>query len=79
MPYALYFDDTQITSPLPSRCDVWKWADAAGLLVDVPLRDEDGKPDRVLHSRYRIEPCRRPFVASDLVMAALFVNKAREH
>lgn len=58
MPYALYLNGTQISSPLPSRSDVWKWADAAGLLVDVPLRDEDGKPDRILHSSYRIAPSR---------------------
>lgn len=51
MPYALFDDDQQLSKQFPTKDDVWKHADEAGL-VDVV----DGKT--VLEDGYTIQPCR---------------------
>ncbi|NGX97148.1 MAG: hypothetical protein G4V63_18600, partial [Candidatus Afipia apatlaquensis] len=44
MSYALFVEDVQVSRALPTRNDVWHYADDAGLVVDALIQDETGKP-----------------------------------
>lgn len=54
MSYALFVEDVQVSRALPTRNDVWHYADVAGLVVDALIQDETGKPERVLEQGYSI-------------------------
>ncbi len=50
--YALFEDDKQIGSPLPTEKEVWEAALIEGLIMDVPVADEAG--GQVLPQGYHI-------------------------
>lgn len=54
MSYALFVEDVQVSRALPTRNDVWHYADDAGLVVDALIQDETGKPERMLEQGYSI-------------------------
>ena len=54
MSYALFVEDVQDSRALPTRNDVWHYADVAGLVVDALIEDETGTPERVLEQGYSI-------------------------
>jgi hypothetical protein len=66
MRYALFDGDEQLSKQFPSRDDVWKHADEAGL-VDVV----NGKT--VLEDGYSIQPCRSE--ENDVVVAVRLAVK----
>lgn len=56
MPYALFTNDEKISKAFPTRQDVWRHADEAGLVIDAVT--DDSKPsERVLDQDYTIKPC----------------------
>lgn len=57
MPYALFTNGEQISKAYRSREEVWKQAEEAGLVVDLPADDEKTKPKQVLDEGYHIEAC----------------------
>jgi hypothetical protein len=50
MPYALFEKDDQLSRSFPTREEVWKHADDAGLVLD-----DNGEPK--LEDHYTIKPC----------------------
>jgi hypothetical protein len=50
--YALFDNDRQIGSPLPSEREVWEAALIEGLVKDVPVADEEG--GRLLPAGYHV-------------------------
>jgi len=69
MPYALFTNDEQISKAYHSREEVWKKAEEAGLVVDLPADEEEKKPRQVLDEGYHIQPC-QPDQADNPSMAA---------
>lgn len=57
MPYALFTNGEQISKAYRSREEVWKKAEEAGLVVDLPADEEKKKPKQVLDEGYHIQPC----------------------
>jgi hypothetical protein len=57
MPYALFTNGEQISKAYRSREEVWKKAEEAGLVVDLPSEEEKKKPKQVLDEGYHIQPC----------------------
>jgi hypothetical protein len=57
MPYALFTNGEQVSKAYSSREEVWKKAQEAGLVVDLPSDEEEQKPKQVLDEGYQIEPC----------------------
>jgi hypothetical protein len=64
MPYALFTHGEQISKAYRTRQEVWKKAEEAGLVVDLPSEEEKKKPKQVLDEDYRIETC-QPDQADD--------------
>lgn len=56
MSYALFSDGVQISRAFPTRSDVWRHAEASGLVVEVDSADED-PPRKVLDMACTISPC----------------------
>lgn len=56
MPYALFTNDEKISNAFPTRQDVWKHADEAGLVIDV-VSDDTKQSRRVLDQDYTIKSC----------------------
>ncbi len=73
MPYALFTNGEQISKAYRSREEVWKKAEEAGLVVDLPTDEEKQKPKQVLDEGYHIQSC-QPDEADDLSTAATDVN-----
>ena len=46
--YALFEGDKQIGYPFPTEKEVWEAALIEGLVTDVPVADEEGKPRRAV-------------------------------
>ena len=65
MPYALFTNGEQISKAYRSREEVWKKAEEAGLVVDLPSEEEKKKPKQVLDEGYHIQPC-QPDQAADV-------------
>lgn len=71
MPYALFTNGEQISKAYRSREEVWKKAEEAGLVVDLPADEEKNKPKQVLDEGYHIQSCQpdetdnRPATATD--------------
>lgn len=57
MPYALFTNGEQISKAYRSREEVWKKAEEAGLVVDLPTDEEKKKPKQVLDEGYHIQSC----------------------
>jgi len=57
MPYALFTNGEQISKAYRSREEVWKKAQEAGLVVDLPADEEKNRPKQVLDEGYRIQVC----------------------
>jgi hypothetical protein len=56
MAYALFTNDEKISRAFPTRSDVWRHADEAGLVIEVP--PEEGEPPRrELDQDYTIKAC----------------------
>lgn len=56
MPYALFTNDEKISRAFPTRSDVWRHAEEAGLVIELP--PVDGEPARQeLDQDYTIRPC----------------------
>jgi hypothetical protein len=70
MPYALFTNGEQISKAYRSQEEVWKKAEEAGLVVDLPSDEEEKKPKQVLDEGYHIQPC-QPDQADDQSAAAL--------
>ena len=51
--YALFESDKQIGSPFPTEKEVWEAALIEGLVMDVPVADEEG--GRVVPAGYRVQ------------------------
>jgi hypothetical protein len=69
MPYALFTNGEQISKAYRSREEVWKKAEEAGLVVDLPSEEEKKKPKQVLDEGYHIQAC-QPDQPADLPAAA---------
>jgi hypothetical protein len=69
MPYALFTNGEQISKAYRSREEVWKKAEEAGLIVDLPSEEESKKPKQVLDEGYHIQTC-QPDQAADVPAAA---------
>jgi len=69
MPYALFTNGEQISKAYPTRQDVWKKAEEAGLVVDLPSEEEEKKPKQILDEGYHIQTC-QPDQANDASEAA---------
>ena len=65
MPYALFTNGEQISKAYRSREEVWKKAEEAGLVVDLPSEEEKKKPKQVLDEGYHIHAC-QPDQADDV-------------
>ena len=70
MPYALFTNGEQISKAYRSQEEVWKKAEEAGLVVDLPSDEEEKKPKQVLDEGYHIQS-RQPDQADDQSAAAL--------
>jgi hypothetical protein len=57
MPYALFDNDAKISKTYPTKDDVWRHAQAAGLVVDNAANQQNRSPQPVLDSDYQIKPC----------------------
>jgi hypothetical protein len=69
MPYALFTNGEQISKAYRSREEVWKKAEEAGLVVDLPSEEEKKKPKQVLDEGYHIQAC-QPDQPADVPAAA---------
>ncbi|ACI93151.1 conserved hypothetical protein [Afipia carboxidovorans OM5] len=57
MPYALFTNGEQISKAYSTPQEVWKEAEEAGLVIELPADEEKDEPKQVLDEDYRIEPC----------------------
>jgi len=57
MPYALFDRDAKISKTYPTKDDVWRHAEAAGLVVNNVPPEQNRSPQLVLDSDYEIRSC----------------------
>ncbi|EFI51850.1 hypothetical protein [Afipia sp. 1NLS2] len=74
MPYALFTNGEQISKAYRSREEVWKKAEEAGLVVDLPTDEEKKAPKQVLDEGYHIQSCQPDETDEQLSTIATDVN-----
>jgi hypothetical protein len=58
MPYALFYNDAQLSNAYPTEADVWKYARQSGLVVDGMPTEKSHVVRPVLDNDYEIKPCK---------------------
>ncbi|MFB9265599.1 hypothetical protein ACFFWD_21005 [Bradyrhizobium erythrophlei] len=57
MPYALFYQDAQVSKAYPAEADVWTLARKSGFVVEVVPDKEAPLPRLVLDNGYEIRAC----------------------